>query len=69
MENKVWRNWNNFFLGLVVALLPWLGVPQVIKNVAFLIIGLLITLFSLVNPLARRTMVSDPPHDTTTPTV
>lgn len=64
MENKVSRNWNNFFLGLVVAVLPWLAIPLGFKNVVFTILGLLIALFSLANPLARR-LITPESHDST----
>jgi hypothetical protein len=66
MENKVWRNWNNFFLGLAVALLPWFGVPQGFKNVVFLLLGLLIALFSLANPITRQ-VANHEPHEPPAP--
>ncbi len=47
MINKERKNWNNFFLGLAVAVLPFLGVPLGFKKIVFLIVGLLIALFSL----------------------
>lgn len=42
------RNWNNFALGLFVALVPLLGIPGVIKTILLVVVGLLIALFSLV---------------------
>lgn len=47
MTNLEAKNWNNFYLGLVVAVLPFIGVPASIKQVLFLVLGLLIALFSL----------------------
>ncbi len=47
MINKEIKNWNNFFLGLLVAVLPFLGLPLFVKNVIFIILGLLIAVFSL----------------------
>lgn len=41
------RNWNNFFLGLLVTLSPWLGLPVNFKNFTLTIAGFLIMLFSL----------------------
>ena len=47
------KNWNNFYLGLVVAILPFVGIPLTIKQILFLVLGLLIALFSLAR-LGRR---------------
>lgn len=47
MINLEAKNWNNFYLGLVVAVLPFIGIPLAIKQVLFLVFGLLIALFSL----------------------
>ena len=46
MVNKEAKNWNNFFLGLVVAVLPFLGLPGGFKKWLFLLAGILIALFS-----------------------
>ncbi len=48
------RNWNNFFLGLVVVLTPWLGLPVNFKNFFLSIIGLLISLFALARLEAMK---------------
>lgn len=42
------RNWNNFALGIFVAIVPWLGIPGVIKTILLVVAGLLIAVFSLV---------------------
>ncbi len=47
MINKEAKNWNNFFLGLLVAIIPFIGIPLSAKKITLLIIGLLIALFSL----------------------
>jgi hypothetical protein len=41
------KNWNNFFLGLAVAVLPFLGLPLGLKKIIFLVLGLLVAVFSL----------------------
>lgn len=47
MHNKIAKNWNNFFLGLLVAIVPFIGIPFSIKQIILLVLGLLIALFSL----------------------
>lgn len=47
MRDAETKNWNNFFLGLLVAILPFIGIPFSVKKIIFLILGLLIALFSL----------------------
>lgn len=59
MINREIKNWNNFYLGLVVAILPFIGIPLVIKDILFLALGLLIALFSLAR-------LSRPPASDTT---
>lgn len=54
MTNAATKNWNNFFLGLVVAILPFLGLPISIKNIVFLVAGLLIAFFSLARLGSRH---------------
>jgi hypothetical protein len=53
MINLETKNWNNFYLGLAVAILPFIGIPLAIKKPLFLVFGLLIALFSLAR-LSRR---------------
>lgn len=43
------KNWNNFFLGLAIAVLPWLGLPASWKSVILTVAGLLVALFSLAH--------------------
>lgn len=59
MENLEYKNWNNFFLGLLVALLPWLGFPLTFKNALWTVLGILIALFSLAR-LGRRRPAEEP---------
>ena len=47
MENRDHKNWNNFFLGLIIAILPLLRLPASLKNIALVVAGLLVALFSL----------------------
>ena len=56
------RNWNNFFLGLLVALSPWLGLPVNFKNFTLSIAGFLIMLFSLarLDSSARQARLNPP---------
>ena len=51
---NVVKNWNNFVLGLLVAILPWLGLPISWKLIIFSILGLFIALFSLAGIRAGR---------------
>jgi hypothetical protein len=62
MENQQYKNWNNFFLGLVVVVVPWLGLPLGLKKIIFVILGLLIALFSLarVQPRAKKNLPAQP---------
>ncbi len=59
MHNREAKNWNNFSLGLVIMILPFLGLPLTWKNILFVIIGLLVCLFSLAN--VRRRPDDQPP--------
>ncbi|MEX0918553.1 MAG: hypothetical protein WDZ85_01130 [Candidatus Paceibacterota bacterium] len=45
MDNIIWRSRANVLLGLVVAALPFLGLPQNLKSFLFVALGLLIALF------------------------
>lgn len=49
MRNNEVKNWNNFFLGLLIVLLPFLGLPGWLKEILFVAFGLLVMLFSLAN--------------------
>ena len=40
MINLEAKNWNNFYLGLVVAILPFIGIPATIKTILFLVLGI-----------------------------
>jgi len=69
MINEAHKNWNNFFLGLSVVILPWLGLPLGLKKVIFVILGLLIALFSLarvgrVRPTSGPTASANEPTPT-----
>ncbi|MEA1929478.1 MAG: hypothetical protein U9M92_01115 [Patescibacteria group bacterium] len=59
MHNKGFKNWNNFFLGLVIVLLPWLSLPKNLKAGLISFLGLLIALFSL----ARLRRLRSAPRD------
>lgn len=61
MINREAKNWNNFYLGLLVAILPVLRIPSGIKDILFLVLGLLIALFSL----ARLSRPLNSPHEPT----
>jgi TRAP-type C4-dicarboxylate transport system permease small subunit len=54
MQNEKDKNWNNFFLGLLVVIVPWLGLPQGLINVLLVVFGLLIALFSLARVRPRQ---------------
>jgi hypothetical protein len=45
MRNIIWRNQASAILGIMVILLPFAGVPEFVKNIFFVILGLLIVLF------------------------
>jgi hypothetical protein len=64
MRNTETKNWNNFFLGLVVAVFPFVGVPLLFKQIVLLVLGLLIALFSLAR-LGRSSSPDLPltPHE------
>ena len=47
MINREHKNWNNFWLGLVVVVLPFLGLPLGFKKIVLALAGLLVMLFSL----------------------
>lgn len=47
LENREVKNWNNVVLGLLIAIVPWLGLPSSWKNLFLLVAGFLVTLFSL----------------------
>ena len=59
MDNRADKNWNNFFLGLVVVVWPWLGLPASWKSVGLVILGVLIMLFALARFGRQRTNVGD----------
>jgi len=63
MQNEKYKNWNNFFLGLLVVVVPWLGLPQGLINILLVVFGLLIALFSLARIKPRQ------PKNEPTPTV
>ena len=60
MENEKYKNWNNFFLGLLVVVVPWLGWPRGLINILLVIFGLLIALFSLARVKPRQPKPSLP---------
>ena len=45
MKNIIWRSRASLLLGVIVALLPFLGFPQGFKDTLFVVLGLLIALF------------------------
>ncbi len=47
MDARRIKNWHNLVLGILVMILPFLGLPSSAKNVVFFILGFFITLFSL----------------------
>jgi len=48
MNKLTWRNQLNAILGLLVIIIPWLGLPRTMIAVILTIIGLLIFIFSAV---------------------
>ena len=54
MHNQENKNWNNFFLGLVVVVLPWLSIPEKLKAGAISFLAMLIVLFSLARVGGQR---------------
>lgn len=54
LENREVKNWNNVVLGLLIAIVPWLGLPVEWKNLFLLAAGLLVTIFSLARLGAPR---------------
>lgn len=54
MQNEKYKNWNNFSLGLLVVVVPWLGLPQGLINILLVVFGLLIALFSLARVKPRQ---------------
>ena len=61
MKRRTWAHTNNALLGLLVVVLPFLGLPESIKTILFVIFGLLIILFSLAGG------VNQPDHNATPP--
>jgi Flp pilus assembly protein TadB len=59
MENREAKNWNSFFLGVVIALLPWLGLPLLIKNIGLTLAGILVILFSLARLTKRQKLANE----------
>lgn len=59
MHNKETKNWNNFFLGLLVVILPWLSLPEKLQAGIISFLALLIMLFSLANIRGRSRFVSE----------
>jgi len=54
MHNQETKNWNNFFLGLLVVILPWLSLPEKLQVGIISFLALLIVLFSLARVRGRR---------------
>ncbi len=54
MYNQEAKNWNNFFLGLLVVILPWLSLPEKLRAGLISFLALLIVLFSLARVRGRR---------------
>lgn len=50
MVNREIKNWNNFYLGLAVVVVALIGIPLIFKQLALVVLGLLIALFSLARP-------------------
>lgn len=46
MKNIIWRSRASMLLAIIVVILPFVGLPQSIKNILFVVLGLLIALFS-----------------------
>jgi len=45
MKNIIWRSRAAAWLGLVIVLVPFSGLPENFKNIIFVVLGLLIALF------------------------
>ncbi len=45
MKSIIWRSRATAWFGLIIALVPFLGLPDSFKNIIFVILGLLIALF------------------------
>lgn len=45
MKSIIWRSRATAWFGLIIALVPFLGLPDSFKNIIFVIFGLLIALF------------------------
>lgn len=60
MEYRLSKNWANFFLGLIIALFPFLGLPSSVKDPALAVLGILIALVTLAN---NRRLPSIPVHE------
>lgn len=63
MNNRRYKNWNNFALGLLVMILPLLSLPASLKNLLFAASGFFIALFSL----ARVGAVNNEQNEQKTP--
>jgi VIT1/CCC1 family predicted Fe2+/Mn2+ transporter len=48
MNKSIWKHKANTVLGLLVIILPFLGLPKEAKTVLFVVFGLLIFLFSFM---------------------
>lgn len=46
MSNPIWKYKSNIILGILVAVIPFLGLPSVFKTFLFVILGLLIAVLS-----------------------
>ena len=57
MDHKRHSHWTNFFLGLLVIIVPLSGLPLGLKNIVLVILGALIALVAMA---ANRRL---PPHD------
>jgi len=51
---QVNRNWPDFFLGLLVAVVSFLGLPASWKTVILVILGLLVAFFALAPQPRQR---------------
>lgn len=60
MHNQEDKNWNNFFLGLLVVILPWLSLPEKLQAGMISFLALLIVIFSLARVGGRSRLTSSP---------
>ena len=47
MKDLPRKNWTNATIGIILIILPFLGLPQAIKTILFVILGVLVLLFAL----------------------